>query len=173
MTRTCSRCGTVLPEGARFCPNCGWGGPASEHLPMKWFKFIIYVQLFLSALGNLILGIGLLAGTAYGEYSGLVYTAYPMMRGIDLLIGLATLALAAAAIVVRQKLARYRAGAPRLYLILQAVSLGVGLVYLLAGSAAVGMLLLNASTLASLMGSGVMLLVNRVYFRRREALFVN
>lgn len=49
----------------------------------------------------------------------------------------------------------------------------MGLVHLLAGSAAVGMLLLNANTLVSLVGSGVLLLVNRVYFRRREALFVN
>lgn len=173
MTRTCTRCGTVLPEGAHFCPNCGWGGPASEHLPMKWFKFIIYVQLFLSALGNLILGIGLLAGTAYGEYSGLVYAVAPALRAVDVVIGLALLALAAAAIVVRQRLARYRAGAPRLYLLLLAVSLGVSLVYLLAGSAVVGELLLSASTLASLAGSGVMLPVNRIYFRKREGLFAN
>ena len=45
------------------------------------FKFILYVQLFLSALGNLILGIGLLAGTAYGEYSGLVYAVAPNRFG--------------------------------------------------------------------------------------------
>ena len=81
--------------------------------------------------------------------------------------------VAAAAIVVRQKLARYRAGAPRLYLLLLAVSLGVSLVYLLAGSAVVGELLLSASTLASLAGSGVMLPVNRIYFRKRESLFAN
>ena len=64
-------------------------------------------------------------------------------------------------------------GAPRLYLLLLAVSLGVSLVYLLAGSAVVGELLLNASTLASLVGSGVMLPVNRIYFRKRESLFAN
>ena len=82
---------------------------------MKWFKFIIYVQLFLSALGNLILGIGLLAGTAYGEYSGLVYAVAPALRAVDVVIGLALLALAAAAIVVRQRLARYLGrGAPAL-----------------------------------------------------------
>lgn len=173
MEHTCSRCGTVLPAGARYCPNCGWGGPASEYLPMKWFQFIIYVQLFLSALANLATGLGQLTGQMYGEGSGLVYRLFPALRAVDMGMGLASLALAAAAIVVRQKLARYRQGAPRLYLLFCGVSVGLSLVYAAAASLALGHLVLDASVVVNLLGNVVLLLLNRVYFRRRAALFVN
>lgn len=54
----CRFCGKELPEGARFCNNCGRIADvmplqqAARRRPMAWFKFIIYFQLFANAAGD-------------------------------------------------------------------------------------------------------------------------
>ena len=99
MEQICRRCGTVLPEGSLFCPECGcqvsgqpemapvWQEPGLVRPPLKWFKFIIYVQLFLSALGNLVAGIQLLTRLAYGGLWASIYTFYPALRPVDAVMG--------------------------------------------------------------------------------------
>ena len=185
MEHTCRRCGTVLPEGSRFCPNCGgqvsgyqetvpvWQESGPVGPPLKWFKFIIYVQLFLSALGNLVTGIQLLTGLAYGGLRASVYTLYPALRPVDVVMGLLSLGLMVWVLVVRQRLAKFRRGAPRLYLIWIGASLGVALFYLVAASLVLGQLVMTGSVVGSLVGSLVLIVLNRVYFRKREHLFVN
>lgn len=185
MEQICRRCGAVLPEGSRFCPNCGWQVPGQQETapvwrepqpqgpPLKWFKFIIYVQLFLSALGNLVTGIQLLTGLAYGSLRADVYAAYPALRPVDVVMGLLSLGLMVWALVVRQKLARFRRGAPKLYLLWIGVSMGVALIYLVAASLVLGQLVMTGAIVGSLAGNVVLILLNRVYFRKREQLFVN
>lgn len=185
MVRICERCGTVLPEGSNFCPNCGWQVPGQQEPPpvwqetppvgppLKWFKFIIYVQLFLSALANLVNGVQLLTGLAYGEYKAAVYASYPALRPVGVIVGVLTLGLVALALVVRQRLAKFRRGAPRLYLIFIAVSVGVPLIYLVAASLVLGQLVMTASIVGALLGNVLLILLSLVYFRKREYLFVN
>lgn len=185
MEHTCKRCGTVLPEGSHFCPNCGWRVPGQQETapvwreappvgpPLKWFKFIIYVQLFLNALGYLITGIQQMTGLVYGGIRADVYTSYPALRPVDVVMGLLSLGLMVWALVVRQRLAKFRRGAPKLYLIWIGVSVGVALIYLVAASLVLGQLVMTASVVGSLLGNVLLILLNMVYFRKREQLFVN
>lgn len=185
MDRTCGRCGTVLPEGCNYCPNCGWnvsgqtpvapepGESYRQQTPLKWFKFIIYVQLFLSALGNLVTGIQLVTGLQYGDVQGMVYSTYPALKPVDVVMGLLSLGLMVWALVVRQRLAKFRQGAPKLYLLWIGVSMGVALCYLAAASLVLGQLVMTGSIMGGMLGNILLILSNLVYFQKREHLFVN
>ena len=182
MERTCERCGTVLPEGCRYCPYCGWHvsgeqswapAPYREEMPLKWFKFIIYVQLFLNALGYLITGMQLLTGLLYGQYRAAAYAGYPGLQAVDVIMGILSLGLMVMALVVRQKLAKFRRGAPRLYLIWIAAGIVVGVFYLVAASLVLGQLVMTGSIVGNLLGNVLLILLNLVYFQKREHLFVN
>lgn len=185
MEQICRRCGTVLPEGSRFCPECGCqvsGQPEMEPVwqetglvrpPLKWFKFIIYVQLFLSALGNLVTGIQLLTRLANRVILASIYTVYPALKPVDVVMGLLSLGLMAWALIVRQRLAKFRQGAPKLYLLWIGVSMGVALCYLVAASLVLGQLVMTGSIVGGMLGNILLILLNLVYFKKREHLFVN
>lgn len=184
MERNCPVYGTTLGPQDDHGPNCGaispsgvQGQPAGQAYSMKWFKFAIYFQLFLSALISLMSGVSYLTGANYST-TGLVtleevYSTFPGLRAVDLIVGVGLLALAVLAIAVRQKLAHYRRGAPKLYLMLLGADVALSVLYLLACSAMLGTLLLDASTISELVVSAVMIGANKVYFDKRAGLFVN
>ncbi|MGM9594255.1 MAG: hypothetical protein ACI3U8_07860 [Candidatus Onthomonas sp.] len=170
MKRNCPVCGTALGHKDDHCPNCG------VICPGKWFKFIIYFQLFLSALMGLFSGIGLLTGSTY-EAQGLdvewVYDYFPGLRAVDLIMSVGLIALAVLSIVVRQKLAHYRQGAPKQYLLLLGGNMVLSIFYIIAASAVLGGLVMDASTVTQLVVSAVMIGVNKVYFDKRAELFAS
>ncbi|MGM9536733.1 MAG: zinc ribbon domain-containing protein [Candidatus Onthomonas sp.] len=184
MERNCPVCGTTLGPQDDHCPNCGaispsgmQGQPSGQAYPMKWFKFIIYFQLFLSAITSLISGVSCLTGANYST-TGLVtpeevYSTFPGLRVVDLIVGVGVLVLAVLAIVVRQKLAHYRQGAPELYLTLLGADIALSVFYIVAASAVLGGPVLDASTVSELVVSAVMIGANKVYFDKRAELFVN
>ena len=61
--------------------------------------------------------------------SAFVYMAYPGLKPVDVIFGILFLGLAAAAILVRQKLANYKTGAPKTYLSFLILSLALNFVY--------------------------------------------
>ena len=107
----CRFCGKELPEGARFCNNCGRIADvmplqqAARRRPMAWFKFIIYFQLFANAACNLIIAFMWITGLHYGESAELYYETCPPLKAVDVIYGLICIACAVGAILVRQKLA--------------------------------------------------------------------
>ena len=185
----CRFCGKELPEGARFCNNCGRIADvmplqqAARRRPMAWFKFTIYFQLFANAAGNLIIAFMWITGLHYGESAELYYETCPPLKVIDVIYGLSCIACAAGAIVVRQKLAHYKKNAPTWYIGFIAVTLILGLissvaVYLAVTFASEGYLEIK---LAELMRYAVIVIagvcfhipLNYVYFIKRKDLFVN
>lgn len=198
MPNFCEKCGTRVEESARYCPMCGQpaafretgpvpqaaGRPAQPEwdarpsgaeppTPMKWFKFIIYFQLFFSAFVLLVTAITQLTGIAYGDAADVVYLIYPGLHAVDLIMGLLELALAALAIYVRQLLAKFRAKGPDYYLILIGINLAVSLIYALIASLIIGQSVFSASVIGNLVGSAAMIVINKVYFGKRRHLFVN
>ncbi len=185
----CRFCGKELPEGARFCNNCGRAADvmplqqAVRRRPMAWFKFIIYFQLFANAAGNLIIAFMWITGLHYGESAGLYYEVCPPLKAVDVIYGLICIACAVGAILVRQKLAHYKKSAPAWYIGFIAVSLILSLissvaVYVAVTFASEGYLEIK---LAELMRYAVIVIagvcfhipLNYVYFIKRKDLFVN
>ena len=185
----CRFCGKELPEGARFCNNCGRIADvmplqqAARRRPMAWFKFIIYFQLFANAACNLIIAFMWITGLHYGESAELYYETCPPLKVIDVIYGLSCIACAAVAIVVRQKLAHYEKNGPKGAIGFIAVTLILRLisyvaVYLAVTFASEGYLEIK---LAELMRYAVIVIagvcfhipLNYVYFIKRKDLFVN
>lgn len=190
----CHQCDETLPEGARFCPRCGAvqlradGSPPppddqlpsdilSKAYPMKWYKALIYVILFLEALWYLVNGVRLLTGTAYGAPSAVVYGIFPALKPLSILMGLFYLGMTGGFLVVRQMLAGFQNGAVRCLLGLYILELVLSLVF------GIGQLIIfkDLRFAGDMVGSLVLgcvlsivfLVLNRSYFDKRKELFVN
>ena len=64
-----------------------------KELGMKWFHFVIYFQLFVSALVGLWNGFQLLTGRIYGENTDRVYSYFSGLKGVDTIIGICYIAI--------------------------------------------------------------------------------
>lgn len=158
---------------------------------MKWFKFVIYVQLFLAALASL--------GTAglfaveindlnsvldyYGLYYSELVTPIKNCITLDTVCIVVQVILAVFAIFVRFRLAKFRANGPSLYLTFltatTVANLARTIVYvILCGqiNAAMGYDAIPvdiAANISSLITSVALIILNRTYFRKRKELFIN
>ncbi len=80
---------------------------------MKWFKFIIYFQLWASMLVYLVTAGKYFTGAYYEGNAEMVYRFFPALQPLDIVMGVVCLALAVYAVVVQRALAKFRAkGAP-------------------------------------------------------------
>lgn len=204
----CRFCGKEIPEGARFCVGCGrevgdldnsgqnerqpqdfqtgeqqsWPAPPRIY-PMKWFKFIIYFQLFASAVLMGITAIVLITGAQYEGAAELVYLVCPPLKAVDVIYGIVCVAVTVCAILIRQRLAHYVKGAPALYIGFTAAVMASSLVYLFAAMAALATVSSDAvftatgdivsTVIGTLIGAAIFLPLNYIYFKKRKELFVN
>lgn len=186
----CPKCGSQIPEGSKFCTHCGtstaqsganaptgmnYGAQTQEYeYPMNWYKFLIYFALFASALLNVISGIMTMVGSQYQGLADYVYLYFGGgLKALDIIMGIIQIAIAALAILTRFSLAKFEAKGPKLVMLLYLVNAVVSLFYVVVASAITGMNLFDASTIISIIVSIAMLVANRVYFTKRQSLFVN
>lgn len=201
----CKFCGKEISEGSVFCMNCGkpvqdmvppvqnmappvqnmaspvqnMAPPVQQHTTpaqsMKWFKFIVYFQLFFVAVIMLVNLVNSVTGLRYGTNASVVYLYYEELQVIDILYGILCLFFAGLAIFVQQWLIRYKSSAWVLYLFYVGVTNGVNLLYLLVTNIIIG------QSIAHLVGNMVGVLIvpaiyiplNYIYFNKRRHLFVN
>ena len=145
-------------------------------MPMKWFKFVIYVQLFLAALVNLGSAVQALTGSQYNGEADLVYAFFPALKTADTLYGILCIAAAVFAIVTRFQLSGYRANGPKFYIGLLVANIVIPIIYgVMASSAMSGFDTSSiwSSTAGSMVGSVILLVCNIIYFNKRKHLFVN
>ena len=164
----------AAPVPAPPVPGAAPAGAAAPE--MKWYKFIIWVQLFLSALSLVGTGIMLLTGTHYGDAKALVYMVYGGLQAADIIFAIVFIALAVCCIIVRMNLAKFKKGAPTQYLILLGANIAAQLVYALALAAITQINVFQAmdsSTVAQIITSVVMIALSKIYFDKREHLFTN
>lgn len=210
----CPTCGCQLPDGSDFCAACGNPVPASAQpacqppceqqapyeqpayeqpyyyqapvpeLPMKWFKFLIYLSLFVAAFSNLVNGIAYITGHIYEMQeqveAATVYDAFPAMRPVDILFGIYQIAAAAYCLVVRQSLAQFKAIGPKLLIGLYGATACATVLYevatgivLAAAGAEFDVTSVIGSCIGSVLGFVVMYFCNKTYFEKRNHLFVN
>lgn len=159
----------AVPE-QNAMPSCTYTAPVRG---MKWFKFIIYFQLWVGMLANLVDAGKFFTGGFYEGNAELAYAYYPALKPLDIVMGIFCLTLAVYAVVVQRSLAKFRAEGPKMYYILLGASIVVTLLYLLVGSIILGESVFSLDTGVNLIVSVVMIFVNIQYFNNRGHLFVN
>lgn len=160
------------PQGAPD-PAAATGVIETPQRGMKWFKFIIYFQLWAGMLVNLVTAGKYFTGAYYEGNAEMVYRVFPALQPLDIVMGVVCLALAVYAVVVQRALAKFRAKGPMMYYLMYIVNTAVTVLYLLIGSIIIGQSVFTAEVAGSIIGSLVMLFVNIPYFNNRKHLFVN
>lgn len=147
-----------------------------QGLGMKWYKFLIYFALIAGGVVDLIMGLLYLTGIIYaiqGASASMVYHFYPALMPMNVLFGLATLALGALRIFDRILMARFSAKAPKLLYIVLGASIGISAIYQIVSSLILANRGVLVTALFSAVLSGVVLFLNIRYFGRRSHLFTN
>ena len=139
--------------------------------PMKWHKWVIWVQLWISALSNLYSAYTFLSGAGY---SALAYSLYPGLRAAGVFAGIGSLAIAVYAVYVRFQLSRLKQGAPGKLVMLSAFALVLSFLYRMWICSAVNVSFKwSAELWSNIMSSLAMMKGNYSYYARRSDLFVN
>lgn len=152
-----------------------------ENLGMKWFKFIIFAQLFLNALANVGIAIMHLTGGGYTSKGDsidgdIVYRAFEDLEILDKVYGVLCIVLVVGAIFVRQKLANFKRKSEKYYLLFLVTNVVLAVLYCGIGTSITQEEIdfwNNGSTATNLCLNVVMVGVNVVYFSKRKHLFVN
>lgn len=150
--------------------------PPQPEVSMGWFKFLIYFALFAGAVLNLISGIMMLTGSAYGTDKELVYRFYEGLQGLDTIVGVLMVILAVIGIAARFTLAGYKKIGPVLLVILYIGSAVVNIIYAVGLPSIVPEFVMQSidmtSYYSSTASSIVFAIVNAIYFKKRSHLFV-
>ena len=107
----------AMPPQGTPDPAAAFGVIAAPRRGMKWFKFIIYFQLWAGMLVNLVTAGKYFTGAYYEGNAEMVYRVFPALQPLDIVMGVVCLALAVYAVVVQRALAKFRAKGPMLSLI--------------------------------------------------------
>jgi hypothetical protein len=147
---------------------------------MKWFKFIIWVQLFATALVDLYNGYQYLTGAVYNssdhKMSEVVYNLYNGLKQCDMLFGVIFILMAVYAIIVRFMLAGFKKNGPTLYFILIAMAIVIQMAYTTIVSMITKVNLFvsqTSSPIVVIMVDIILLIINIIYFGKRKHKFVN
>lgn len=141
--------------------------------PMKWFKFLIYFALWFSCVINILGGIRIMTGGQYEGAATLVYAFFGSLKILDIVYGLASIALGIFAIYTRFQLAHFRSAAPKLVNILYICSAAASILYGFIASSIISDFSGVFSFIFSGILSAVMVVLNTIYFKKRANLFVN
>ena len=192
----CVNCGKEIQDGAGFCAYCGAGQnaenpqgaagpvPRGPELygqpgpPMKWYKFIIYFQLFAFAVLTVVDGVRYMNGMIYEGYARQVYLMYPGMQTMDVIFGIFCFLMAGYAIYVRQGLANFKAASVKQYYAFLIVGIAYSLLYIAVVSGVTGVpigsvLRMDAGITANIGIRVGIIFANITYFKKRGHLFVN
>lgn len=152
--------------------------PQNPALPMNWHKFLVYFALWAGAVLNVIYGIITLTGGQYGIYKELVYAVIPGLKAPDIIYGISLIGLGGFGFYVAASMLKFKKGAPKLlqYLYIAAAALSVlyviiAVIILSKYSGDLGSVI--ASVAVTLVIAVVMVIVNNIYYKKREHLFVN
>lgn len=138
---------------------------------MGWFKFIINFQLFASAVMNSISGIRYLTGSYYEGEADLVYAVFPSLKGLDIFMGVASLGMAAFALVIRGWLANFLSKGPKAYLAFLGFNVAISLLYVICASSIIGESAFDFSVATTILTTIALLIVSVAYFGKRADMF--
>ena len=146
---------------------------------MNWYKFLIYFALFASAAIGFINAIMFLIGTINGSpaEARLFYACFPDWRILDIIIGVLMIVCVALLLLTRFRLSGFHKNGPMLLTLTYAALATVNLAYMVgaiivASSYGIGIAELSLfPTISNTVSALVLMVVNLVYFGKRQALF--
>lgn len=163
----------ALPPQGTPDPAATIGVIETPQRGMKWFKFIIYFQLWVTLLVCLIDSSAYYTGSFYEGAAEQIYAYWPSLKALDVITSILLFAMGVYAVFVQRALAKFRAKGPVMYYILCGASIVVSLIYITAASNIIGESAANADTLYNFFFSILLLFINIRYFNNRKHLFVN
>ncbi len=175
----CNRCGASMKSTDAVCKTCGKAKKLTKNaaaaFPMKWYNFLVYFYLFLTMANDAYNGIKGIVGAI--SNSSALYKGYNITLGlriVDIVYGVALLALAWFAFYVRGQLAAYKQKSTDRYLIFLAVSFAVSFIRSTVFAVALNSYLLYAiMIIISAIIFALEFVLSRIYFKKRARLFVN
>ena len=157
-------------------------GPNGEELGMGWFKFIIYFQLFATAIVSLYNAYAFITGEIYAVFGGspkMVFSRFPSLKTVGIVCGLLYLVTAVGAIYTRFRLAGFKKNGPMMYFAVIGVIILATAIYMFGVISAVSKVgipaskVVNSNSYGVLAGYIALIVVNIIYFNKRRKLFVN
>ena len=138
---------------------------------MRWYQFIIWFYLYASAVIGVLVGVGEITGVVYLDMAETFYTLFPMLQVVNVFFGVMQILLAVIALYVRRQLARWKGMAPRFLLMYQIFCLVYYAAYLAGTSLVLGELAVDCLAGGYILLQLLLLVVNGIYFHRREEMF--
>lgn len=187
----CSKCGKEHLDEAVICVGCGcaFEKPRNTLPPLKWYKFLIYFSLFAAAFISFVSGVSRIISATIGEYfyffnEGNFLKFNEIRKPIDIVYGILLFGMCALAIITRQHLAKFKRSGPILLYVFYVLSFSIDQLHsaayyiaaqssLLTDYAVVRGLFSLSEFVISAICTGIFLLLNYIYFNKRQNLFVN
>lgn len=188
----CDYCGKEVQNGLTVCDGCGAGLTVSDKenktlsasavkIPepeMNWFKFLIYFSLYAYFVSSLIDAFLCFFGEKFGFLSEfiveIIFTG--RFRFIGIIYAVIILIMAAAAIYVRNSLAKFKEFAPKYFIIWSISTSVISLLFTLLNITLIensGFGDCMGEVLGTAVGETIYVMCNVTYFKKRKHLFVN
>ncbi len=131
---------------------------------MGWYKFLIYVQLPLSMVINVIMGLNFISGINVADFG----IDNSIFKTTNTILGIAGLLMVGYTFCVHYGLRKYLLSAPKFLLLFNAVQVAINIIQIVVFSH-VGR---DITSQFSSIGAGIVLLIiNYIYFEHRSSLF--
>ena len=146
---------------------------------MGWYRFLIYFALFAGAIWNLVIGILYISGAVYDMTdvpADLVYMVFPSLQAVDIVYGIACMALAVYAIIVRFMLAKFKKRSLICLYLLYGIVIAMEIVYYIIAVSIIDASIADVMDTQSIMWliwQIVFLVGSILYFKKRKDMFNN
>ena len=173
--KVCNGCGAFMEDNMMVCGNCQkpvdgterFLGPElyqnypTPQLGMKWANFLGYFSLWLSAVLNLLGGVGYLSKVAYSP--------------LYLIVAIAAFGTAVLAVVTALKIINRKRDAKTFVMAIYGMGIVSSVLLIMLNMSFIsgpGLVSSISGSIASMIVSGVMLVANNIYFNNRANVFV-
>lgn len=165
----CPYCGKKITKDVKECPHC------KKTIGMKWYKFIIWIQLIIMIIYFLWLGIAYLRGTIYGLNGEVaksieLYETYSFLKIVDLIHGVVLIGFAIISYFIRKGLVDRKHNGPKNYLIYLIIVFLEPVIYRIFVAIATNANIIG-STLSSMYMTFIIFVISMIYFKKRAYYF--